>query len=171
MERTNRKHERGRERPMGVHRQEPPALDGAILVVDAEPEVRELVARRLGSLGQQALSAASVPEAIALLETRRIAAVVSDHSLPGVTGLDLLSYVRRRLPRIPFFLMSDQLSPELEGDARSGGAEFAFAKDELLRALPDLLLFVRQRPVAAVTWQGLTRSERLEAATAGSHKH
>jgi DNA-binding NtrC family response regulator len=114
------------------------AGEGALLVVDDEQSMQRLLALRLEVLGHDTETASSVLQAVELLETRVVAAVISDHSMQGATGLDLLSYVRRRLPRIPFVLMSGLLTSELAAAALAGGAVAALGKDELLATLPDL---------------------------------
>ncbi|HXR11926.1 MAG TPA: hypothetical protein VN770_06510 [Gaiellaceae bacterium] len=53
---------------------------------------------RLRVHGHEELAAASVAEAIAVLETRRIEAVASDDS-------NLLAYCRRRFPDLRFVLV------------------------------------------------------------------
>src|SRR5207302_7544216 len=83
----------------------------AVLVVDDDPAMRDLIALRLHLLGYPVETACSVPDAIAELETGRIGAVVSDHVMPGATGLELLSYVRRRRLLIPFVLVTGVLTP------------------------------------------------------------
>jgi two-component system, NtrC family, response regulator GlrR len=110
----------------------------AVLVVDDDASLRQLVALRLELLGHAVETAPSVPEAIAALETHRIGAVVSDQSMSEATGLELLAYVKRRLPRIPFVLMTGQLNPDLERQALDGGAALALDKVDLLDTLPDL---------------------------------
>jgi CheY-like chemotaxis protein len=112
----------------------------AVLVVDDDDDMRHLVALRLQLLGHWVETASSVPAAIAELETHTTGAVVSDHRMPQASGLELLSYVRRRLPEIPFVLMTGALTPELERAALEGGAALAFDKGDLLDALPDLFV-------------------------------
>jgi CheY-like chemotaxis protein len=116
----------------------------AVLVVDDDAAMRDLVALRLRVLGLWVETASSVPAAIAEVETHTIGAVVSDHGMPEASGLELLSYVRRRGLQIPFVLMTGALTPELERAAREGGAAIALDKGDLLDALPDL--FVMEEP-------------------------
>jgi DNA-binding NtrC family response regulator len=110
----------------------------AVLVVDDDLAMRQLLALRLRMLGHEVETAASVPAAIETLEARTIGAVLSDYSMPEATGLELLSYLSRRRPEIPFVLMTGQLSEEVEELALEGGAARALDKGDLLDALPDL---------------------------------
>jgi CheY-like chemotaxis protein len=133
----------------------------AVLVVDDDPAMRDLVALRFHLLGYPVETACSVPDAIAELETGRIGAVVSDHAMPRATGLELLSYVRRRRLLIPFVLMTGVLTPELEEAALEGGAATALDKRDLLQALPDL--FFHAAP-------GLRRVEVVPAVSQEIHR-
>ena len=119
----------------------PVAAGTAVLVVDDDEAMRQLIALRLRLLGHEIETASSVPAAIETLEARTIGAVVSDYSMPEATGLELLSYVRLRGLPIPFVLMTGQLSTELEGLALGRGAAIALDKDDLLDSLPDLFFF------------------------------
>jgi DNA-binding NtrC family response regulator len=118
----------------------------SVLVVDDDDALRQLVALRLELLGHQVETAPSVPTAIVALEGHRIGAVVSDQSMSEATGLELLAYVTRRLPRIPFVLMTGELDPDLERRALDGGAALALDKGDLLEALPDLFVFTSAPP-------------------------
>jgi CheY-like chemotaxis protein len=106
------------------------------------------VALRLQMLGHEAYTAASVQEAIAALETKHVDAVVSDRSMAGGSGLDLLAYVRARWPDLPFILASGYVDQELEALAYGGGADWVYAKYDLLEALPEHFPPVRVRIAA-----------------------
>jgi DNA-binding NtrC family response regulator len=121
----------------------PVAAGTAVLVVDDDDALRKLLALRLRLLGHEVETASSVPAAIETLETRGIGAVLSDHSMPEASGLELLAYVARRRPGIPFVLMTGQLTAELEEDALAGGAALVLDKADLLEALPDLFLVLQ----------------------------
>jgi two-component system cell cycle sensor histidine kinase/response regulator CckA len=112
--------------------------DAAILVVDDDAAMRELVALRLRLLGHEVVMASSVDEAIDLLERQPLAAVLSDVRMPGATGLDLLAYVRQRRPLLPYLLMSADVDNAFEHDALAAGATAVFEKNALLQALPDI---------------------------------
>jgi DNA-binding NtrC family response regulator len=93
-----------------------------VLVVDDDAEFRLLLARRLEALGADAREAASVVEAIDTLEGRHVDVVISDHSMPRASGLNLLAYLVRRGFAGRFVLMSGDLSPETARLARAQGA-------------------------------------------------
>ncbi len=109
-----------------------------ILVAEDNDALRRLLAMRLGALGHDVLSADSVAEAIPLLESHHVDGVLSDHSMPGGTGLQLLAYVRNRMPDLPFVLMSAAVTPEMRAAASSDGVSAVVPKEDLGRLLPVL---------------------------------
>jgi len=114
-----------------------------VLVVEDDASLRELLALRLRLLGVETTSVESVPEAIAALEGAQVDAVLSDYSLPGPTGLDLLAYVHGSRPLVPFILMTAVLEPELQARALAEGAEAVYDKRDLLPLVPHLFEHVR----------------------------
>jgi PAS domain S-box-containing protein len=73
----------------------PPSLNELrVLVVDDEPEAREVVAAVLAQYGADITLAASVEEALELLGRVRPHVVVSDISMPGRDGYALLKEIR-----------------------------------------------------------------------------
>jgi CheY-like chemotaxis protein len=116
-----------------------------VLVVDDDEAMRNLLGLGLQMLGHQTYTAASVQEAIAALETKHVDAVVSDRSMAGGSGLDLLAYVRARWPDLPFILASGTVDQELEALAYGAGADWVYDKYDLPEALPELFPSVRAR--------------------------
>jgi CheY-like chemotaxis protein len=71
------------------------SLDGLrILVVDDQPDARELLALVLEQRGATVLAAASAPEAFEILRVQRPDIVVSDVGLPGEDGYSLARRIR-----------------------------------------------------------------------------
>ncbi|WP_237215908.1 hybrid sensor histidine kinase/response regulator [Falsiroseomonas oryziterrae] len=78
---------------------------GAVLVVDDEELVLESTAAMLQELGYEPLPAESGEAALALLSTNPgIVAVLTDHAMPGMTGLMLAERVRAERPDLPVIL-------------------------------------------------------------------
>lgn len=67
----------------------------AVLVVDDEPTVREVVANYLRRDGHEVAEAGDGADALELVQQRRFDLVVLDMMLPGVNGLDILRRIRQ----------------------------------------------------------------------------
>jgi len=67
----------------------------AALVVEDEPNIRDLVCLHLGVEGFACVGAADGPAALALAEERRFDVVVLDLMLPGLDGLSVCRAIRR----------------------------------------------------------------------------
>ena len=65
-----------------------------VLVVDDEPDARELLERVLTDCGALAFTAGSAEEALPLIETERPCVLVSDIGMPDVDGYEFLRRVR-----------------------------------------------------------------------------
>lgn len=90
--------------------------EGAILVVEDNPNLRELVASFLADTGHRTLVARDGVEARALIETHAadLALVITDIEMPGLRGDDLAVWIRERHPALPVLLMSSA-EPEAPG--------------------------------------------------------
>lgn len=99
-----------------------------VLVVEDNPDVREVTLQRIEGLGYVVIEAASGPQATALLGSNPdIAVVFSDVVMPGgMSGFDLAHWVREHKPGIPVVLTS-------------GFAEGASGREEYQREAMTLL--------------------------------
>jgi DNA-binding response OmpR family regulator len=77
-----------------------------VLVVEDEPQLREVIARYLEREGFEVRVSADGRSALVELATRRPDAVVLDLMLPGVDGLDVLRRLREAGDGIPVIVMS-----------------------------------------------------------------
>jgi CheY-like chemotaxis protein len=110
----------------------------SVLVVDDDPAIRRLISLHLRSHGCGVIEAASVAQAIAVLETRTVDVIVSDYSMPLANGLDLLEYVRRRQLAAEFILSSASLDDDVAEEAQAAGA-VVIRKDALIDLLAPRL--------------------------------
>lgn len=67
-----------------------------ILVVDDDPDIREVLKDRLESLGYRVLTAASGAEGLELLEKQNPQIVLLDIEMPAMSGLEVLKEIRKR---------------------------------------------------------------------------
>jgi PAS domain S-box-containing protein len=92
---------------------------GVALLVDDEELVRLSTADMLGDLGFSVTEARSAEEALRLIdEGLEIDVLVTDHLMPGMTGVDLVRALRRRRPSAPALIISgyaetDSIAPDL----------------------------------------------------------
>ena len=88
----------------------------AILVVDDEPGVLDMLSRALGPTFEVTVSQDGA-EAVRQVEKGTFAAVVSDIHMPGMSGIELLRAVREHDADLPVLLVTGQ--PSWEGAAQA----------------------------------------------------
>ena len=93
-----RRRRRGQRRtPRPAARGVVPSLDLTgvrVLVVDDDPDAREIVGRILNDSGASVLTAASVDEAVGVASSEQPTLLLSDIGIPGADGFDLLRRLR-----------------------------------------------------------------------------
>ena len=92
-----------------------------ILIVEDEPLVRRAYERILGT-DHEVVGVGSMREAVAVLETQELSAIVSDLDLPDGSGIDLLKAARRRDADIAFVVVTGYPSVDSAQDAVNFGA-------------------------------------------------
>ena len=99
------------------------AASDRVLVVDDEPGAADLAATYLERLldGIETTTASSPEAAMERLRDHPVDCVVSDHDMPGATGLDLLADVRSEIGDLPFILFTGKGSEEIASEAISAG--------------------------------------------------
>lgn len=115
-----------------------------VLVVDDEPDVREVTAAILAHQGYRVLSAVDGAEAVTLLAPRsnEVKLVVTDLQMPHLDGASLASVVQRLNPEIRIVIMSGMHNAHTsEAVQRSAGVFLAkpFKSEELLATVGRLL--------------------------------
>jgi two-component system cell cycle sensor histidine kinase/response regulator CckA len=91
-----------------------------VLVVDDEPQIRELSIRLLGGLGYRVLAARDGTAALALLdENPEVALVLTDMVMPGMGGSELITAVHSN-PSPPKVVLMSGYSEELVASGRDG---------------------------------------------------
>jgi len=92
-----------------------------VLLVDEDTEVLELtqtfLEREDDALDVETVT--SAPVALEKLEAASFDCVVSDYSMPEMTGVEFLEAVRERSPGLPFFFFTGKDSEEIEAVAES----------------------------------------------------
>lgn len=85
-----------------------------ILCVDDEVQLLDLIEQFIAPLGMQVLKARDGGQAIAMIkeESERLAAVISDFSMPGKDGFELRKAMLEEHKQIPFIMISGHISRE-----------------------------------------------------------
>jgi putative two-component system response regulator len=101
-----------------------------ILVVEDEPDLRDLLQEELANLGHRVLGAACAEEALSVLERIRPDLVLTDVNLGGMTGVELCSRIKRdpRLQLVPVVILTAVADLDARVAGLAAGADDFFAK-------------------------------------------
>jgi two-component system, cell cycle sensor histidine kinase and response regulator CckA len=116
-----------------------------VLVVEDEPEVRNVTLRILKRAGLRTLGAESPERARELMQRygKEIDAVISDIVMPGMSGPDLIAVLRRDAPELRVLYVSGYATHAAlsgaEKDERTALLQKPFTPDTLVGALARLL--------------------------------
>ena len=94
----------------------------AILVVDDEPSISELLKKMLSKWGFHVDTANCLLDARNMLKCRPYSLVLTDIVMPGESGLDLLEHIHLDYPDIPVILISGHAELDMAIDAVKKGA-------------------------------------------------
>ena len=101
-----------------VGRDNPPS----VLVIDDDPDMRQVLSDFLRRSGYRVVEAANGQEGIFAAECEPIDAVILDKEMPGMNGLDVLSFFRHRCPRLPIIFITAFGGRDDEDESRRRGA-------------------------------------------------
>jgi CheY-like chemotaxis protein len=85
-----------------------------ILVVEDSPEVAMITVEYLSELGHEAVAVADAELAIVEMDRQAFDAVMTDVSLPGISGIDLAKHLLKHFPKLPVIIASGYGSLNLE---------------------------------------------------------
>lgn len=118
----------------------------AILVVDDEPDILELMRLLLERRGYAVTMARNGIEALKSLERQRFDLLVTDIIMPEMDGFDLISRVRHHWRQMPVIAVSGGIRPRRAGGMagmEQNGADIfllkPFRSSELIDAVEQLL--------------------------------
>lgn len=132
-----------------------PLAGKVVLVVDDFSTMRRIVAALLKGLGcERVIEAENGLEALRVLERAPVDLVVSDWSMPEMTGLELLTRLRNhpRLGSLPFLMVSAEGGRDNIVQAARGGADGYIVKPFTALVLCEKVeLALRRRAAMRVT--------------------
>jgi len=94
-----------------------------VLVVEDDDSIATLVTRVLTRSLLDVCHVSSAEGALEHLRTRSWDCVIADVRLPGMSGLDLTRWLRSEGQDLPVVVMTAQVAPPMEDDARRAGAD------------------------------------------------
>lgn len=84
----------------------------AILIIDDEPDIREILAFELDHEGFDTVTVESGEQALAALGSRRFDLAITDLKMPGMDGIATLEGLKRLDPRIRVLIATGYASAE-----------------------------------------------------------
>jgi signal transduction histidine kinase len=117
-------------------------LDGRILVVDDDPQVRDFVASALRATGLQVVEAAGGREAVEACRRGGFDMVLMDFAMPEMTGAEAARLIAAANPDLPVMFMTGFADGDALGDILNGQARVLrkpFRMDELAEHVARVL--------------------------------
>lgn len=101
-------------------------MENTLLLVDDEEPICKAIQRLCRKEGYKIFLAASAEEALGILQSQTIAVILSDQRLPGITGIQLFSEVKKLYPDTLRLMISGYTALESIAGAINDGAIFKF---------------------------------------------
>ena len=109
------------------------------LVVDDEPDIRELLELTLGRMNIDTRSAATLQQAMDLLQTEKFDVCLTDMRLPDGDGIDLVRHIQQHELNIPVAVITAYGNMETAVEALKAGAFDFVSKPVDLNVLRNLI--------------------------------
>lgn len=110
-----------------------------VLIVDDEPDIRELLEITLGRMSLATESAADLTSARRLLSTEKFSLCLTDMRLPDGDGIELVKYIQTECKQMPVAMITAHGSTETAIKALKAGAFDFVSKPVDLQKLRDLI--------------------------------
>ncbi|VVP19432.1 MULTISPECIES: sigma-54-dependent transcriptional regulator [Pseudomonas] len=110
-----------------------------VLIVDDEPDIRELLEITLGRMKLDTYSARDASEALALLKRETFDLCLTDMRLPDGTGLELVQHIQQRYPQTPVAMITAYGNVDTAINALKAGAFDFLTKPVDLNRLRELV--------------------------------
>lgn len=116
-----------------------------VLIVDDEPLVRDYIAELLMDCDFDVISTSDPEEAIDIVEREngQFGVIITDQSMPGMTGIQLAQFINNDFSELPIILCTGYRDDILDSDIYGAGIKAVLNKpmtgDEILSALEKVL--------------------------------
>ncbi|MEH6617853.1 MAG: response regulator, partial [Porticoccus sp.] len=105
-----------------------------VLVVDDEPDIRELLSMTLEQMGLEVITTSKLTKARKLLDSESFDLCLTDMNMPDGNGLELVDHVQAYHPHLPIAMISAYGNMEIAVEALKKGAfDFISKPLELIR--------------------------------------
>ncbi len=120
-----------------------------ILIVDDNPDTREMIYRYLFGTYAEVMTASCMDDALNLLEEYPFDLVITDYKMPHGSGLDIVKHIRHNYRNIGLMMVTGYATVEGAVQAMKSGVEEylpkPFTEEELLHAIENLAGKIRTR--------------------------
>jgi CheY-like chemotaxis protein len=99
-----------------------------VLVIDDESEIRSVLRDMLRSFGHTVIEAASGEEGLACCDGGEVDVILTDVSMPGMSGWDVAAACRRRFPRVPLGFVTGWGDRLDTAETQRSGVRFVLSK-------------------------------------------
>jgi two-component system, NtrC family, response regulator PilR len=110
-----------------------------VLVIDDEPDIRELLTMTLSRMGLTCDTASDFAEGVELIRTKEYSLVLSDMRLPDGDGIEIVKYIQKTKPQLPVAVITAYGNVEGAVNTLKAGAFDYVSKPIDLPMLKDLV--------------------------------
>lgn len=115
------------------------AQSPSVLIIDDEPDIRELLELTLGRMNLDTKAAANISEAKSYLDDLEFNMCLTDMKLPDGNGIELVEYMQTKYPDVPVAVITAHGNMELAIKALKSGAFDFVSKPVDLQVLRNLV--------------------------------
>jgi DNA-binding NtrC family response regulator len=120
---------------------------GKILIIEDDPDIREILRIQLEQGGQQVIEAKDGQEGIDLIKNEskllQVGLIITDIRMPKVNGVETVDYIKANAPYIPIMVVTGYPDAKLAVDLLQKGVKDFLVKPvekrTLLRKVSDIL--------------------------------
>jgi len=121
----------------------------AVLIVDDDPRIRNLLAESLQTLGYETRVAGDGNEAMDNVRSGKLDCVISDIRMPELDGLTLLHQIKAEQPSLPVVMITGFAFQQHRDRAMNSGAAGFITKPFRLEKIEEVLQRVMSRPATS----------------------
>ena len=101
----------------------PEPISKRLLIVDDDPDIRQVLQDRLESMGYGVETAGNALEAMLAIQRLLPTGILLDYMLPAIDGMQVLREVRRLYPMLPVVIITANKDDSFSARAIAAGAD------------------------------------------------